>query len=215
VLHLIGRLIRYLVLAGLSATALAAIGLAAYTSTGRPDLLDISTDPVADDYNAGFHAYGVRIRFRNWEYPFGAIWHGRFELYLWYKLPHDATETQWSHSLGIARFNFTSSRQYTNGRIVNERSYADGSGSAEVSMESPSWLPGPLLGAYPFWVFLRGPVRQARRRARGLCVHCGYDLTGNVTGVCSECGEPTPLNPPLPRGEGATRSAGGSCSPGR
>ena len=30
-------------------------------------------------------------------------------------------------------------------------------------------------------------IRNARR-ARGLCVHCGYDLTANVTGVCPECG---------------------------
>lgn len=37
-------------------------------------------------------------------------------------------------------------------------------------------------------------VRRARRRrlrrglARALCRSCGYDLTGNVSGVCPECG---------------------------
>ena len=31
-------------------------------------------------------------------------------------------------------------------------------------------------------------VSRARRRARGLCPRCGYDLTGNVSGVCPECG---------------------------
>ena len=30
--------------------------------------------------------------------------------------------------------------------------------------------------------------RQHRRLTRGLCVRCGYDLTGNVSGVCPECG---------------------------
>lgn len=30
------------------------------------------------------------------------------------------------------------------------------------------------------------------RRAVGLCSKCGYDLTGNESGVCSECG--TPVN---------------------
>lgn len=25
---------------------------------------------------------------------------------------------------------------------------------------------------------------------RSLCLHCGYDLTGNVSGVCPECGKP-------------------------
>lgn len=27
-------------------------------------------------------------------------------------------------------------------------------------------------------------------RSAALCRQCGYDLTGNVTGVCSECGTP-------------------------
>ena len=29
------------------------------------------------------------------------------------------------------------------------------------------------------------------RRKHGLCVRCGYNLTGNTSGICSECGEPT------------------------
>jgi len=29
------------------------------------------------------------------------------------------------------------------------------------------------------------------RRQMGLCVRCGYDLTGNMTGTCPECGTPT------------------------
>ncbi|HEX5243398.1 MAG TPA: hypothetical protein VFW23_09085 [Tepidisphaeraceae bacterium] len=28
-------------------------------------------------------------------------------------------------------------------------------------------------------------------RAPGMCVSCGYDLTGNTSGVCPECGTPT------------------------
>ncbi len=31
-----------------------------------------------------------------------------------------------------------------------------------------------------------------RRHPPGHCQKCGYDLTGNVSGVCSECGEPIP-----------------------
>ena len=27
-------------------------------------------------------------------------------------------------------------------------------------------------------------------RAEGLCVSCGYDLTGNISGICPECGTP-------------------------
>ena len=30
--------------------------------------------------------------------------------------------------------------------------------------------------------------RRALRRRKGLCTECGYDLTGNITGRCPECG---------------------------
>jgi len=59
---------------------------------------------------------------------------------------------------------------------------------AKTWIAVPFWLPAPLFAAYPFWAFVRGPWRRRRRKAKGLCLRCGYDLTGNVTGVCSECG---------------------------
>lgn len=45
-----------------------------------------------------------------------------------------------------------------------------------------------MFGAYPTVALIRGPVRRRRRRRRGLCTECGYDLTGNESGVCAECG---------------------------
>ncbi len=45
-----------------------------------------------------------------------------------------------------------------------------------------------ILGFYPAISLFRGPVRRHRRRRRGLCIKCGYNLTGNTTGVCPECG---------------------------
>jgi len=32
--------------------------------------------------------------------------------------------------------------------------------------------------------------RELVGRGYPLCLHCGYDLTGNTSGVCSECGTP-------------------------
>jgi hypothetical protein len=32
---------------------------------------------------------------------------------------------------------------------------------------------------------------KARRTSCGLCSSCGYNLTGNTSGVCPECGTPT------------------------
>jgi hypothetical protein len=52
----------------------------------------------------------------------------------------------------------------------------------------PLWAPFSILAAYPTIAFIRGPMRRWRRMRRGLCVACGYNLKGNVTGVCSECG---------------------------
>jgi hypothetical protein len=54
----------------------------------------------------------------------------------------------------------------------------------------PLWIPLVLFAMYPTIAFIRGPARRWRRRRAGLCIRCGYDLTGNVTGVCSECGRP-------------------------
>jgi hypothetical protein len=34
--------------------------------------------------------------------------------------------------------------------------------------------------------------RRAERIANGYCSACGYDLTGNVSGVCPECGTKDP-----------------------
>ncbi|UCE59596.1 MAG: hypothetical protein JSU63_19400 [Phycisphaerales bacterium] len=46
-----------------------------------------------------------------------------------------------------------------------------------------------LTGIYPTIACIRGPLRRWRRRRKGLCLNCGYDLTGNESGVCPECGE--------------------------
>ena len=36
--------------------------------------------------------------------------------------------------------------------------------------------------------YLRHSLRQQQRELRGDCLACGYDLTGNTSGVCPECG---------------------------
>ncbi len=57
------------------------------------------------------------------------------------------------------------------------------------------WFPAGLFVAYPALTFVRRPLRRYRRRRKRLCLKCGYNLTGNVTGVCPECARPTPTNP--------------------
>ena len=50
-------------------------------------------------------------------------------------------------------------------------------------------IPCVILGAYPFFAVLR-EVRRRRMKRIGKCARCGYDLTGNISGRCSECGAP-------------------------
>ncbi len=46
----------------------------------------------------------------------------------------------------------------------------------------PLWIPFVLIAIPTVWLW-----RRDRRHPPGHCQRCGYDLTGNVTGVCSEC----------------------------
>ena len=58
----------------------------------------------------------------------------------------------------------------------------------------PWWSLFLIFGAYPFVYFVRQRPRErqiARRREHGQCIHCGYDLTGNQSGTCPECGRDT------------------------
>ncbi|MCB9850951.1 MAG: hypothetical protein H6817_09645 [Phycisphaerales bacterium] len=61
---------------------------------------------------------------------------------------------------------------------------------------------GPLIGvAFMFANLYSVPialftgfvahVKWRKHRAPGSCSQCGYDLTGNTSGVCPECGRPT------------------------
>ena len=63
-----------------------------------------------------------------------------------------------------------------------------GTGLVTHRVSGPIWAPLLLLAAYPTIAFIRGPLRRWRRRRKGLCLRCGYNLTGNESGVCPECG---------------------------
>lgn len=51
------------------------------------------------------------------------------------------------------------------------------------------WALWTLLTALlPAWSLRRRMIRRSARRA-DRCPHCSYDLTGNISGVCPECGK--------------------------
>lgn len=53
----------------------------------------------------------------------------------------------------------------------------------------PLWLPITMFAAYPAIVFVGGLLRRHRRRNKGLCLKCGYNLRALVDPVCPECGQ--------------------------
>ena len=79
-----------------------------------------------------------------------------------------------------------------------------GSSPVDLTLRLPLWAPAlafvAILCAWP----LGRAIRRRRRRLHGRCESCNYDLTGNTSGVCPECGatikrlscseEPTPTS---------------------
>ncbi len=51
----------------------------------------------------------------------------------------------------------------------------------------PWWFVFALTALYPAWRLSRWSIRHRRRR-RGECVHCGYDLRASSGAACPECG---------------------------
>jgi hypothetical protein len=72
--------------------------------------------------------------------------------------------------------------------IMNADSQLEGPLLVPVLLIAAANLTGAVLAGLAIrgW---RGPVY-----ASGCCAHCGYDLTGNTSGICPECG--TAIAPP-------------------
>ena len=65
----------------------------------------------------------------------------------------------------------------------------ESSPNREILIQIHLALPLILFAAYPTIALVYGPLRRHRRRRKGLCVQCGYNLRGNMTGTCPECGQ--------------------------
>ena len=76
------------------------------------------------------------------------------------------------------------------GYSENAAHHADGLVWHQRAITIPIWLPIAVLWVSP----LVYAVRRACRRSssKGRCEACRYDLTGNISGVCPECGTKIP-----------------------
>jgi hypothetical protein len=63
-------------------------------------------------------------------------------------------------------------------------------GSFQIETPVVWWLASglSLVVAVCGFVAMEQRGAEADRRDTGKCLHCGYDLTDNVSGVCPECG---------------------------
>lgn len=79
------------------------------------------------------------------------------------------------------------------GRVPGGLPYMTWSFPRSWKVRVPLWSLAVLTAALPAERLWR---HGSRRRAirRGLCPHCRYNLTGNVSGVCPECGTPAVVN---------------------
>jgi hypothetical protein len=108
----------------------------------------------------------------------------------------------WCLSALLLPFNRPSRRQIAQealaGLLVAALAQALGPGWSLPSLSLSGIGHAPLLAAVVAaalfsLISLLVPPRRARRRD-GVppCLHCGYDLTGNLSGTCPECGRYTP-----------------------
>ena len=81
--------------------------------------------------------------------------------------------------------------------IARRDAWSIGPASQDFHLWMVKWqIFGVTVRSFPTWMFLIAgllPTYLAWRRLHrkyppGRCQCCGYDLTGNVTGKCSECG---------------------------
>lgn len=63
-----------------------------------------------------------------------------------------------------------------------------------TTIEFRSWIVLLLVFLWPLLAYMRGPLRRAWWQKDGRCSVCGYNLSGNINGVCTECGSNIDLN---------------------
>ena len=90
----------------------------------------------------------------------------------------------------VMRYNagVTQRTKYTIGIAVFAIAFA---GAGLAFQERPWFVAVTALAAIVEWIVVARIMRQEREQKRadaGLCFHCEYNLTGNTSGICPECG---------------------------
>ena len=111
----------------------------------------------------------------------------RFD-YSWQRIPTEEAGFAWPSGVTWKWEVFEPASTWWTRFDLESDSSVDVSGGVAVrSVELPHWLPVAVFGLAPALSILR----RLSRRPPGHC-RCGYDLTGNISGVCPECGARIP-----------------------
>ncbi len=124
----------------------------------------------------------------------------------WIDFHDEASRKEWSDMISRTRaqlefegWAFWPSRTWDGGSIDSAGDLAGHiglrlprrwSGVGGTHLWFPLWIPFLLVALTPDFLFWR----DRRRPQPGHCLTCGYNLAGNVSGVCPECGAAVPEN---------------------
>ena len=99
---------------------------------------------------------------------------------------------RWNPGFSTDRLEWSYSPWFIRSLFPRLRKDADQSIRGRWYIVLPLYIPFFALGLIAVSGHLLPLVVYRLRRARSVCVQCEYDLTGNRSGVCPECGEPVP-----------------------
>jgi hypothetical protein len=119
-----------------------------------------------------FHADSLRNRLNFWVQPFSKP---RADVWMSY---HSCGSPSWGNALDI-------DDSWANNLVI----IAFDKPRREVESDGirfPHWILAMLFAFVPFVRYMAR--RRGRSPLRGHCGRCGYNLTGNVSGTCPECG---------------------------
>lgn len=134
----------------------------------------LSGDPV--DLAATAMENDAKIEFsQTWEGFFCGISSAELESWRWQQVLSELRWPRFYKSLEASKGE--SYYQAADGYLLDADLY-------ENRLALPLWMPALLFAALAG----RGWYRYRPFRRPGRCPCCGYDLTGNVSGVCPECG---------------------------
>jgi len=143
------------------------------------------------------HWYGLTVRTEQWPWEFSASFmshEGSTTLVLYLHDPNqESDETLWEFDhYDLSKYRSQTGWSDTRWMGFGLTWMEEGEGSRYSDLVAPSWVWAVWWTAMTVLLWRRW-ARMRWRLMPGRCRGCGYDLTGNQTGECPECGRSAPV----------------------